>query len=367
METRTQNLIFGTGRTSADLGGTFAPAGTVVEREKGSILSTFRGIGPKGWGKEAGLNALERTGLISSEQRAAQGPVGAAADGAVQTTRQLGFGNTGAATAATGAAGVAAPQYANPVYGGLYAQQLMQRGFVPPTAAPEALVAGGGIAEDIRPLAASAAPAAAADDAVGTVASTADEVVDGVVALEQQMIASFKRLAALPGDQKVSALARAVDTTAAAGHGGDAFDVLAEALTRRPLGDAAGALDSAIDDALRAATKVAPAVDDVAKVATPLADDVIKSVAPVTSAVAAAVAPAADDVAKAAAPIIDDVVRAAVPLVVEAALPKVLDAAMPALSGAATRAFVGGADDVLRGVMPFSAGIDDTLRLLAKF
>jgi hypothetical protein len=322
MDVRAQDLIFGTGRTGADLRGTFAPAGTVVDGEKGSILSTFKGFGSKGAGRDQGLAIFERLGLISSDQRTAQGPVGAAAEGVVETTRQLGFGSTGVAAAAT------APQYANPVYGGLYAQTLMrEQGFVPPTAAPEGLVLGGELTEDIRPL------ATGADDATGAVALNADEVVDGVVALEQQMIASFRRLATLPTDQKVAALARAVDTTAAAGHGGDAFDVLAEALTRRPLGDAAGALDSAIDDALRTATKAAPVVDDVAKVATPLADDVVK---------------------------------AAVPLVVEAALPKVLDAAMPALSGAATRALVGGSDDVLRGVMPFSAGIDDTLRLLAK-
>lgn len=344
METRTSDLLFGTGRTAADLRGTFAPG----EREKGAVLSTFRGWDLNGKGRESFLRAAERVNLVTAEQRVAGGPVGAAGEGAGETVRSL-VGDGGAAGVGAAAAG---QQYANPVYNGLFAQHLMRtQGFVPPSEPPVETVV------RLADGAASAAPAgqaaAGGADASGTViASAADDIATGLAAQEQRLVESFRRLAQLPDDAKVPALARALDATAAAGHGGDAFDVLGQALASRPLGAAAAALDDSVEVALRAA----PVADDLSKAA----DDVSKVAAPIVGDVAAVAAPVADDVAKAAAPIVDDVVTSAVPQVVEAALPQVVARA------SATQSLLLGSDDALRGLMPFAAGVDDTLRLLAR-
>jgi hypothetical protein len=318
MEAITRDILFGTGRSGQELGGTFAPRGWGgASPDGGSILSTFKGFGPDGTGRDRGLALMERFGMISAEQRAAGGSVAAAAEGAVDTARVLGFADDAAATAAgaassigSGQVGGAASRYANPVYGGLYAQTLMaQTGFVPPSAAPDGLVS-------------------IADDGASNVLRVADEIADDVVALERSLVGSFERLAAVPAEQKLPTLARALDATAAAGHGDDAFAVLSRSLADRPLAQAATALDVAVDDVLRAA---------------PIADDVAK-------------------VAKVAAPIADDIAKVAA-----SAAPKVGSAAASLLgSGSATRALLGASDDVLRGVMPFAAGVDDTLRLLAR-
>ena len=362
METSTRQLLFGT-QHAADPRGIFAPRGANLP-QKGDVLATFNGIGKNGWGREKGLELAERAGLISSQQRAAGGPVADAATGMVERAAAQGLPSAPAAAAGAAVAGEV-PQYANPVYNGVYAQMLMREtGFVPPTqpvqglaaAAPEVVAA---------PVAAAPAAAAAADAAPDSaIASAAADAADDIAALERRLVESFERLAALPQEQKIPALAGAVDATAAAGHGGDAFDVLATSLASRPLDAAADAMHASIDDVERAALHVS---DDVAHAATPLADEVAKVVAPATEALAKTVAPAAE----AAAPIADDVARvveAAVPKVVESALPKVVDAAIPVLAHAGgTRSMLAaGAADALHGVMPFAAGVDDTLRLLAR-
>lgn len=148
---------------------------------------------------------------------------------------------------------------------------------------------------------------AAADPVVDApIAAAADDVATHVAGMEQRMVAALQRLGELPQDSKIPVLSRAVDATAA--HGGDSYDVLARALLERPLDEAVVAFERSLDDAAKV---VAPIVDDAARVVTPIADDAAKVVAP--------------------------------------------------------RLLATGGDDALRGVMSFSAGIDDTLRLLAKF
>jgi hypothetical protein len=342
MEVRTRDLLFGTGRSKEHLAGTFAPPGwTGAGGEKGSILSTFKGFGSAGKGRDRVLGAFERSGMISAEQRAAGGAVGDAADGVAAATRNLVNSGGAAAAGAASVAPQAAQQYANPVYGGLYAQMMMRdQGFVAPLAASEPILA---LADDI--------PAAAvADDASSTIASAADDIAADLVGLEQRWQASLERLLQLPADQQLPAVARAVDATAVAGHTDDAFGVLGAALEARPLEHVAPALEHALADLAH----VAPVVDDAAKVAAktaPLVDDVVKAAAPL-----------ADDVAKATAPLIDDVVKAA-----SAAVPKVVETALPAASALASRSLLLGSSHALQGVMPFSAGVDDTIRLLARF
>lgn len=314
MEARTRDLLFGTGRTDTGLGGTFAPRGWAgAAHDKGTVLSTFKGFGSEGRGRDAFLGVAERVGLITAEQRVAGGPVGTAAEGAGEAVRSLVGGGGGASAAAT--AVVAGQQHANPVYGGLFAQHLMQtQGFVPPSGAPA-----GGLFAVVDDAAAATpgeqAAVAAADGASAAITSAADDVAQQVASQEQRLVDSFQRLAQLPDDAKVPTLARAVDATAVAGHGGDAFDVLGHALASRPLDAATSALDESVELALRAA-------------------------------------PTVDDAAKSVAPIADDVVRASLPR---------------ATAGAsATRSLLLGSD-ALPGLMSFGAGVDDTLRLLARF
>lgn len=330
MEARTRDLLYGTGRT--DLSGVFSRNGwNSGPPEKAEHI-----------GQEL-MNAARRIGLVAEKQPAAGGAAATAAEGGGSAVRSLAGGGGAAAGAAAAQAG---QQYANPVYGGLFAQHLAQtQGFVPPVEPPTRHVLG--FIDDAAAAAPVEQAAAAADDAGSAIAAAAGDVAQQVASLEQRLLESFKRLAQLPEDAKIPALARAVDATAAAGHGGDAFDVLGQALATRPIGAATGALDDSIGVALRAV----PLADDAAKVVAPVVDDVVKAAMPI-----------ADDVAKVAAPVIDDVVRAAVPKVVEAALPQVVSGA-----SSATRSLLLGSDDALRGLMPFAAGVDDTLRLLARF
>lgn len=312
MELHTRNLLFGTGRTHEQLGNTFAPRGwSGAAPEKGSILSTFTGFGRQGAGRERVLGLFERAGMISAEQRAAGGAVEAAAEGVADNLRNLvGAASDAAplpvATATAGAAQLA-PASANPVYDGLYAQMMMrEHGYVVPAG----------------PAVADAAPAAAglADDTTSVIAAAADDIAADVAALEQRWQSSLQRLVQLPTEQQVPTIARAVDATAAAGYGDDALGVLGAALESRPLASATPALEGALADLAHAA---APTVDDAAKAAMPLLDDV----------------------AKVAAPLVDDVAKVAV------------KASSPLLLG-------GG--HALQGVMPFAAGVDDTIRLLAR-
>ncbi|MCB0879592.1 MAG: hypothetical protein KDC46_11525 [Thermoleophilia bacterium] len=374
METRTRDMLFGTGRGQGDLRGTFAPRGmAAAEGEKGSILSTFKGFGSSGKGREKGLELMERFGLISSEQRAANGPV---ADAAAGQVRGLMGAEGGAAAAVTGAGQAA--EYANPVYHGVYAQMLMQQtGFVPPLASAEP--AATRTLMEVAPEGAAAAASEVAGGPSAAIADAAAQGADDLASLEIRLVEAFQRLADLPDEQKLATVARAVDATADAGHGAGSFAVLGEAIASRPLDVAIQAINESVDHTLQAA---APVADDVAKAATPLADEVAKVVAPASEALAHAAAPVADDAAKvvaaatpevveAAVPkvvdaIVPRVVEAAVPKVVEAAVPKVVEAAVPALAhSGSTRSLLIGASDALHGVMPFAAGVDDTLRLLS--
>ncbi len=317
MEARTRDLLFGN-RGADGMRGVFAPASEPVKFR--DLLGTIRSDKAAGW--------MESRGIIGAEHRAGSAAASGAdelVDLAGTTTRGL-VGATSGATAGT-------QQYANPIYNGLYAQSLMnEHGFVAPTAAPEGMVVGGGMADDVRLVAAAADPVADAP-----IAAAADDVATHVAAMEQRLVAALQRLGELPQDSKIPVLSRAVDATAA--HGGDSYDVLARTLLERPLDDAVVAFERSLDDVGKV---VAPIIDDAAKVAAPVVDDAAKAVAPV------------------AADLVADVVSKAVPQVVESAVPKVIAAAQPRLLA------VGG-DDALRGVMSFSAGIDDTLRLLAKF
>ena len=346
METRTRDMLFGTGRSLEGLRSTFAPAGT-EPAQRGDVLATYQGPG-----RERVLGFLERRGMITAEQRAANGPAASAVDELVDsagTTRGL----VGASADASGAAGTTSTQYANPVYHGLYAQSLMQHnGFVAPTAAPAGLDAAevralAETADEVAPAAAPIVETAAAAAPEGAIAGAADDAAARVYDLEQRLVGAMQRLAELPGEQQLPVLTRAVDATAQ--HGGDSYTVLSNSLLQRPMEDVIPAIERSLDDAAKLA---APVADDAAKVAAPVADDVAKAAAPVVDDVA--------KVAPAAADLVAEVVAKAVPQVVEAATPKVV-------ASAGSRLLLGGSDDALRGVMSFSAGVDDTLRLLAKF
>jgi hypothetical protein len=167
------------------------------------------------------------------------------------------------------------------------------------------------------------------------------------------MVESLQRLAALPQEQKLPALGRALDLTAEAGLGDDAFGVLARELTARPLDTAVDALDIAVREAGSVAPKAAEA-------AVPLADEAMRVAAPAAEQLAARVAaPVADDVAR--------VVEAAVPQIVERTAPAILDAVMPAIAQAAgSRSLLVGGGEALHAAMPFASAVDDTLRLLTR-
>lgn len=318
-----RDAIYGSGPGSGDLRGVFAPAGAPVDGEKGSVLSTFKGFGSSGAGRDRVLGAFERFGLISPEQRVAGGPVAGAAQGA-DAVKSV-------SAAMAGDAAVAGATYANPVYNGLFAQRLMrEHGFVPPIGAPTAFASDAAVASaaaaDVAPI---AAPASMPE---APIAAAADDVAAHVADLEQRLIASFQRLGDLPADAKIPALARAVDAGAAAGHGDDAFSVLARTLAERPIEHSIGALNGAIDEALRVAPTVAETVaDDAARVAPTVVDEAAHAAASVAPRIVAAVEPAA-----------------------AAGVGHLLPSASAAMHG-------------LPGAMSFSAGIDDTLRLLARF
>lgn len=303
MNATIRDLIFGTGDPFA-----------FGQRERGEILATYRGPG-----RDMALDAAERAGLIASEQRLFSGSAATGFDELVDAatpTRALMSGTTGAAQATAGNA--AAHQYANPVYGGLHAQQLMREtGFRPPMLAPggaqPAVVVPVSAAPDLAGDAVILAQAPAAAEA--PVAAAADDVAKQVVDAEQRALAALQRLGELPREGQVRALQGAIDATAE--HGGDTYDVLARTLVDRPLEVAAPALERSIDDTLRTMRTVA---DDAAKVAAPVVDDVAKVTAVASKPVAAAVRPAV----------------------------------------------IAGGDDVARGLMSFSDHIDDALRLLTK-
>lgn len=331
---------------------------------------------------------LEDVGYIKPEhyQQAGIDP-GDAARGASQ-----GLETGPRAALAGGSAGVAAVASDNPIYGGLYSQMLMRKhGFQVPPARPVEL-AQAPVASMVDEVAPAAAEAAAKADA--PIASAADDAAARIAALEQRFIEGFQRLGQLPAEQRIPALARAVDAGAAAGHGDDAFGVLASSLASRPLEHSADALHTSIDDALKAAApkaaevveKAAPVADEAAKVAasadhpllaaarTQLADDLANgtlqhlddTVVPLLNTKLGAVqlvtktdlaaalgkaAPVVEEVAK-VAPVVDEVVKGAP--VAEQAIAKALPAGDDALRYG------------LKGVMGLQAGIDDTLRLLAK-
>lgn len=217
---------------------------------------------------------------------------------------------------AAGAAATGAPS-SNPIYRGMYAQMLArQHGFQTPVARTEQLPGSVAAVADQAPKA--AAPVTETVAAVDApVAAAAEKVAAKVAGLEQRIVDGFQRLGALPAEQRLPTLAKAID--------------------------------AAVDDAAR----LVPAAAEVAAKAAPLADDVAKA-APILDDVVKA-APAIEQVVAKGAPVLDDVVHAAASVV----KPAVVEAALPV------------ADDALRnglkGVMSFSAGIDDTLRLLAKF
>lgn len=304
------DMIMGRSQPDPALRRIFTPAAG-AEPEKGAILASFKGFGRSGVGREGFLGAAERLNLITREQRAAGGAVGHAARGAAEVGERAGFASAAVNAGAAGAAGGAAAS-ANTAPGGLYAQLLMRdQGFHVPmvpaaqmpgdaatAVADEALDAGAPAAATTR------APAAAstADD----VAAAADDVAAKVANLEQRLIEGFQRLGGLRAEDRLPTLARAVDSGAVAGHGDDAFGVLASALASRPLEHSVAALDGALDDAARLTAAAA------ADVATPAA------------------------------------------------------AAKPATTHLAASLGDEGLRSGLRGVMGFGAGIDDTLRLLAK-
>ncbi|MCW2922293.1 MAG: hypothetical protein JWL76_2167 [Thermoleophilia bacterium] len=345
MEARTRDLIFGTGRGADGMRGVFTPRSEPVKLR--DLAATYHGPGA-----EPALSWAERHNLITAEQRAGNGAASAGAeaisDVATGTTRGL----AGATSAAAGT-----QQYANPIYNGLMAQSLMrEHGFVAPTAAPDGMILGGGVADDVRLVAAAAEPAAA-PAATAPISAAADDVAAHVADLEQRMLTGLQRLGELPQDAKLPVLTRAVDATAQ--HGGDSYDVLARTLLDRPLDDAVVAFERSLNDAAKV---VAPAIDTAAHAAAPVAAEVAAKVA----------APVAETVAAKAAPIlaetVAEVVAKAVPQVIEAAVPKVVEAATPSIVAAAKSGLLtGGSEGALRGVMSFSAGIDDTLRMLARF
>lgn len=352
MEARTRDLIFGTGRGADGMRGVFAPRGDGGVVKASDLAATYRGPGADrilGW--------AEQRNLITTEQRAGNAAAATAVEEIAGTTTR---GLAGATAAAAGT-----QQYANPIYNGLMAQKLMrEHGFVAPTAAPDGIVLGGGVAEDIRlvtaaaePAVAPAAAAAAGDAAAAPISAAADDVAAHVADLEQRLLTGLQRLGELPQDAKLPVLTRAVDATAQ--HGGDSYDVLARTLLERPLDDAVVAFERSLDDAARI---VAPAIDDAAHAAAPVAAEVAAKVA----------APVAETVAVKAAPVlaetVAEVVAKAVPQVIEAAVPKVVEAATPSIVAAARSGLLtSGSEGALRGVMSFSAGIDDTLRMLARF
>jgi hypothetical protein len=341
-------LIRGERRPDPELQRVFTPAGgSGVGPEAPKLRTTIK------W--DWLRTKLEDVGYIKPEHYEA----------GVLPARDAGLGAGGIGTldhapsaAMSAGAGVAAVASDNPIYGGMYAQMLQRRhGFQIPAARPahlaEAPVAA--MVDEAAPVTAAAATEAA--QRVDTpIAAAADDAAARIAALEQRFVEGFQRLGQLPAEQRIPALARAVDAGAAAGHGDDAFGVLATALAERPLEHSVEALHSSIDDALKAA---APKVAEVVEKAAPLADDVAKAApiiekaAPVVESVAKA-APVVEQVVEKSAPVLDDVAHAAAsvlkPSVVEAALPLGSDALRYGLKGA----------------MGFEAGIDDTLRLLSR-
>jgi hypothetical protein len=251
----------------AALRGIFAPAGA-APREKGSVLSTFRGWDLKGKGQDQVLGWFQKAHLITEEQRAAGGPVGAAAQGALEATSDAGF-SVGASTAGAGSAvGRAGAGL------GIYEQLMAQRGL---TFAPVAAAA-----EEELPMAAAPVAEAAAE----TAAPAADDVAGKVASLEQQFIERLQQVAALPEDQHLSVLGRAVDAGAADGLGDDARSVLIQTLGERPLEHSVGALDAAIKAAAAplvehaAVPVVEEAATQAAKGAAEVAPSVIEKAAP---------------------------------------------------------------------------------------
>lgn len=385
--------LMGGWRPDPRLRDTFAKPGTGPVKF-GDLMATFNGFGRDGRGREWGLDGLQRVGIISAEQRAARGAVRAASEGASAVVDS--GGRQAFAAGATGIAGGARVS-SNPIYGGLYAQMLRERGFQVPAYVPEAMPAAAraAVTDDVVEAAIPAADdvAAAVDSPV---AAAADDAAARIAQLEQRFIDGFQRLAALPEEQRMPALLRAVDAGKAAGHGNDAFGVLAETLASRPLQHSTDALHTSIDDAAKlaakataAAAKSAPVVDEAAKAA-PVVDEAVKvarvvdaaKVAPVADhpAIVAARQELADDLRNGTLQFIDDANTAvlntklgAVQLVHKADLAAALGGA-PSTADDVARALPKAlpvADDALRnglkGVMSFNAGLDDTIRLLAKF
>lgn len=341
-----QQIIQGGQQPDPRLRSIFTPAGG-NDQSLSDILATFKGFGKQGVGRERFLDAAERFKMISAEQRAAAGVVAEtpAAEGAAALGERAGTaagavrgGGAAAVAAQTGAAATVVSD--NPIYRGLYAQMLIRdHGFQIPAARPqvvaeEAVPATAAAAEEIveraAPLTDAVVDGTPAPAAAGGIAGATDDAAARFAALEQRLVAGFQRIGALPQEQRLPALAKVVDAGAAAGHGDDAFTILASAIAERPLEHSVSALDGVLDDM----AKVAPHAAEVATTAVPVVDEVAGRAAPV-----------ADESVHVAAAVAKPVAGIA--------------AALPA------------ADDTFRhgikGAMSFSAGIDDALRLLARF
>jgi hypothetical protein len=332
-------IIRGEQAPDAGLRHVFTPRGA-EPAARGSVLSTFKGFGRNGWGREQFLNTAERFKLISAEQRAAAGGGFAEAAAGVDEVAELATApRAGLASGTAGAASAVVSD--NPIYGGMYAQMLMRKhGFQVPAMRPQALPETAAVVADEVVEAAAPVAAEAAKDS--PIAAAAAQERAKIAALEQRFVEGFQRLGQLPAEQRIPTLAKAIDLGAAAGHGEDAFGVLATELASRPLEHSVEALHGSIDDALKAVPKIA---------------EVVEHAAPVIEQAAPAVehaAPAVEQVVAKSAPVIADVAHAAVSV----ATPRIIEGSLPI------------ADDVLRnglkGVMSFEAGLDDTLRLLAR-
>lgn len=286
--------------------GVFSPRGAGSGPVKfGELLATFNGFGAERKGREGFLDAMQRVGLVSAEQRtgvagalaaspATAGSGAAAAAEAAQLAPNLGFAAAAPAAAAAGAVGVPV----NPIYQGLLAQQLIrEQGLVVPMQTGAAFAAAGGGAA-AAPVVAAPAATEAAEVAVKA-ASAADDAASTVAALERSMLESFQRIGALDDAARLSVLSGAVDARAARGAGETAVEVLTRSIAAGPLEHAAPALEESLERVLTgaaaaAAAKVAPEAAVVAKAAPEVATVAAKAAPALAKAV-----PIADDAARA--------------------------------------------------------------------
>ncbi len=215
MDAGMRAMLFGTGPRLDSV----APSGA---RPKGSILGTFKGFGPDGAGREAGLQWMQRFGMIPSD--------GASSAGSAMRALSDGSGvppADGAALLTESARADLATR--NPIYDGLLARSLTQ---------PDGVAVAQGVVSEVAP------PVASEE-------------------LAQRVAGNLDFIGSLDPADRLPALARAVDETAAAGLGDNAYTALArELVEHRPLEAAVGALESvARDVAPKAGTTVAETVD----------------------------------------------------------------------------------------------------------